>query len=134
VAEGVQVLVGLMILAGSFFAVVAAIGLVRFDDVYMRMHAASKAGTLGAGLLLLALAVESGEFGIATRAIAGVVFLMLTAPVSAHLLARSAYLVGYKPCEATKHDALADRGYGDPGRTDALGRDIAAATAQPRED
>lgn len=133
-ADWTPYLVGLIILAGSFFSIVAAIGIVRFDDVYMRMHAASKAGTLGSGLLLLALAVQSGEAGVATRAIAGVVFLMLTAPVSAHLLARSAYLVGYKPCAATKHDALADRGYGEHGIDNAIVRDVAASTEQQRDD
>ena len=133
-ADALPYLVGLMILAGSFFAVVAAIGLIRFDDVYMRMHAASKAGTLGSGLMLLALAVESAEAGIASRAIAGVVFLMLTTPVSAHLLARSAYLVGYRPCPATRKDALADLGYGAPGRAEASGGDGAEPAGRDRGD
>lgn len=107
-AEGIDIIVGLMLLIGAFFALVAAIGLLRLDDVYMRMHAASKAGTLGSGVLLLALAVDSQELDVVTRAIAGVVFFLLTAPLSAHLLARAAYLVGYRPCKATHQDALAD--------------------------
>ncbi|MEW5421433.1 monovalent cation/H(+) antiporter subunit G [Amorphus sp. 3PC139-8] len=107
-AEAIDIIVGLMLLIGAFFALVAAIGLLRLDDVYMRMHAASKAGTLGSGVLLLALAVDSQELDVVTRAIAGVVFFLLTAPLSAHLLARAAYLVGYRPCKATYQDALAD--------------------------
>ncbi|WP_018698561.1 monovalent cation/H(+) antiporter subunit G [Amorphus coralli] len=107
--EGVMdLVVGVLLVVGAFFALVAAIGLVRLDDVYMRMHAASKAGTLGSGVLLLALAVDSQELDVVTRAIAGLVFFMLTAPISAHLLARAAYLVGYRPCKATYRDALAD--------------------------
>jgi len=56
---------------------------------------------------------------VVTRAIAGVVFFLLTAPIAAHLLARAAYLVGYRPCKATYRDALADtivqpEGLGDP--------------------
>lgn len=102
----IAVPVGLMMIAGALFALVAAIGILRFDDVYMRMHAASKAGTLGSGLLLLALALSSGTFDVITRALAGVAFFLLTAPVSAHLLARAAHKVGYRPCRATVTDAL----------------------------
>lgn len=106
--EWADYLVGLLLVIGSFFALVAAIGLVRLDDVYMRMHAASKAGTLGSGVLLLALAIDSSEFAIVTRAIAAIIFFLLTAPVSAHLLARAAHAVGYAPCTATRLDALAE--------------------------
>jgi len=119
VAQAMDIVVGLMLVIGAFFTLVAAIGLIRLDDVYMRMHAASKAGTLGSCVLLLALAVESQQLDVVTRAIAGVVFFLLTAPISAHLLARAAYLVGYRPCKATYRDALADtivrpEGLGDP--------------------
>jgi multicomponent Na+:H+ antiporter subunit G len=89
------------------FALVAAIGVLRLGDVYMRMHAASKAGTLGSGLALLAIALYSQELDVFTRAVAGVVFFLLTAPVSAHLLARAAYLAGYRPSPATVIDAMA---------------------------
>ncbi|MEI2384612.1 monovalent cation/H(+) antiporter subunit G [Breoghania sp. JC706] len=101
-----SIIVGLALVLGSFFCFTAALGLVRFRDVYMRMHAASKAGTLGSGVLLLALAVHAGELDVVTRAIAGVLFFLLTAPISAHLLARAAYIVGYKPCDATVIDEL----------------------------
>lgn len=104
----VDILVGLMLVVGAFFALVASIGLLRLPDVYMRMHAGSKAGTLGSGVMLLALAIYAGDLAIVTRAIAGVVFFLLTAPVAAHLLAKAAYAVGYVPCSATKYDALAE--------------------------
>ena len=102
-----DVLVGVMLIVGALFALVATIGILRLEDVYMRMHAASKAGTLGSGLALLAIALYSQELDIVTRAVAGVVFFLLTAPVSAHLLARAAYLAGYRPCAATVVDAMA---------------------------
>lgn len=99
-------IVGAMILVGAFFTLVAAVGLVRLGDVYMRMHAASKAGTLGSGVLLLSIAVHSNELGVITRAIIGVVFFLLTAPVSAHLLARAAYKAG-PPTMGPDRDAIA---------------------------
>lgn len=99
-------LTGVLCLIGAFFVLVAAIGVLRLNDLYMRMHAASKAGTLGSGVLLVALAVYSADSAIVLRALAGVVFFLLTAPISAHLLARASYIVGYKPCDLTKSDAL----------------------------
>lgn len=104
------IVVGILLIIGSFFALTASIGIIRLKDVYMRMHAASKSGTLGSGLLLLALAVHSLQIDVVTRAVAGVVFFLLTAPVSAHLLATAAYRVGYKPCSDTKIDAMAGKG------------------------
>lgn len=102
------VISGVLLVIGGAFALVACIGLVRFPDLYTRIHAASKAGTLGSGLILLALAVESAQFDVVTRALAGVVFLLLTAPVSAHLLARAAYVVGVRPWAQTRLDELAE--------------------------
>jgi multicomponent Na+:H+ antiporter subunit G len=84
------------VLIGAFFALVASIGLLRLPDLYSRMHAASKAGTMGSGLMLIALAIHAGDAGVFARALAGVVFFLLTAPISAHLLAKAAYAVGYR--------------------------------------
>ncbi|MER0238755.1 monovalent cation/H(+) antiporter subunit G [Fulvimarina sp. MAC8] len=89
------VLEGLLIVAGSLFIALAALGLVRLPDLYTRMHSASKAGSVGAGLLLLALALNSESLPESLRAIAAIVFFLLTAPISAHLLAKASYTVGY---------------------------------------
>ena len=85
-----------LLLIGSAFALVASIGLLRLPDLYTRMHAASKAGTMGSCLMLIALAIHASDVGSMSRALAGVVFFLLTAPVSAHLLAKAAYSVGYR--------------------------------------
>ena len=88
-------LAAFLILLGSLFALVGAIGIVRLPDVYARSHAASKAGTIGSGLAMLAIAVSAPEIYVATRAIAGLLFFLLTAPVAAHLLMNAAYRAGY---------------------------------------
>jgi len=103
-----EIIVGLLIVVGALFCLVASVGLIRLQDVYIRMHAASKAGTLGSGVLLITLALYSGQFDVVTRALAGFVFLLLTAPVSAHLLARASYIAGYRPCAQTKIDNYAE--------------------------
>lgn len=83
----------LVLLLGAGFSLVAAIGVVRLPDLYTRMHAASKAGAVGGGLVMLAVALMCFDIGIALRAIVGFTFLLLTTPVSAHLLARASYRI-----------------------------------------
>ncbi|UJW76505.1 monovalent cation/H(+) antiporter subunit G [Rhizobium sp. SL42] len=102
----VALVIAAIIVAGALFSLVAAIGLNRLPDLYTRMHAASKAGTVGSGLLLLAVGLHSGEFAIFIRALAGFVFFILTAPVSAHLLARAAHKVGYKLSAVSLQDDM----------------------------
>ena len=102
----IEIISGLTIVIGAGFCLVAALGILRFPDLYTRMHSASKAGTLGAGVMLLAIAISSGAPDVVTRAIAGFLFLLLTAPIAAHLLARAAYVAGYPPWEGTQIDEL----------------------------
>ena len=96
-----EIIISILIVVGSLFCLIGSLGVLRFQDVYVRMHAASKAGTLGAGLLLIAVAVASAELGLITRSVAGVIFLILTTPVSTHLLARASVIAGVKPCKET---------------------------------
>lgn len=105
----IAVIAGVLLIIGSVFSLIAAIGLLRLPDLYTRMHAASKAGTLGSGVTLLAIAVFSSEVDVALRCIAGIVFFLLTAPVSAHLLARAGYCTGLVPWPGTVADDLKDQ-------------------------
>lgn len=93
---------GLLLVVGAIFSLAAAIGILRLPDLYTRMHAASKTGTLGSGLAFLAIAVIAMDGSVALRALAGFLFFLLTAPVSAHLLAKAAYAAGYRPSEITR--------------------------------
>jgi multicomponent Na+:H+ antiporter subunit G len=79
--EIVTLISAALLVIGSLFALVASIGLLRLPDLYTRMHAASKAGTMGACLMLIALAIHAADVGTMSRALAGVVFFLLTAPV-----------------------------------------------------
>ncbi len=83
-----------LLVGGALFSLTAAIGINRLPDLYTRMHAASKAGTVGSGLLLLAVGLLAQELPVLARAIAGFLFVVLTAPVSAHLLAKASHQVG----------------------------------------
>lgn len=83
-------LVALMLLIGSFFTLVGAIGLVRLPDFFMRLHAPTKATTLGVGGMLLASIAYSISHGVSLHELLITLFLFVTAPVSASLLARAA--------------------------------------------
>lgn len=97
---------GALLLIGALFALVAAIGVLRLPDIYTRMHAASKAGTVGGSFILLAVAVLSQDAAVSLRAVIGIAFLLLTTPISAHLLARISYLSGLKPVSGTAVDGF----------------------------
>lgn len=97
IVEILHYLAAIMLVVGALFSLVAAFGIVRLPDLYTRMHSASKAGAVGSGLALLAIALVSFDGAVILRALLGIVFFMLTAPISAHLLARAAYIAGYRP-------------------------------------
>lgn len=82
----------LLLLTGAVFVFIAALGVVRMPDMFLRMSAASKAGSLGASLALLASALYFYDLAIAIRVIATIAFIFLTTPVAAHLITRAAYV------------------------------------------
>ncbi|RYE36537.1 MAG: monovalent cation/H(+) antiporter subunit G [Hyphomicrobiales bacterium] len=99
--EAMQYLAAAAVLLGAVFGLLAAIGIVRLPDLYTRLHAASKAGVVGSGLILVAVGLISTDGAVILRAILGIIFLLLSTPIAAHLLARAAYKAGEMPTVAT---------------------------------
>lgn len=99
-----EIIVGVLLLLGTGFMLVAALGVARLPDLWMRMHASTKAGTLGAGLLLLSMAVNFGSLSVVTMCMATIFFLVMTAPVAAHLIGRAGYFAGEPLWEGTVLD------------------------------
>ncbi len=87
-----EYLLSFLILTGATLTFIGSLGLLRFKDFYMRLHGPTKATTLGVGSLLIASALffSSRNVGISLHEILITVFLVITAPVSAHLLAKAA--------------------------------------------
>ena len=87
-----EALIALLVLGGAFFTLAGSIGLVRFDNFFLRLHGPTKSTTLGVGSLLLASALHFSWQGEAIRfpELLIMLFLFMTAPVSAHLLAKAA--------------------------------------------
>jgi len=80
-----------LLVVGALFFLVAAVGVVRLPDTLTRMHAATKAGTLGAGLMLLAASLAAADIGVSVRAAAIFLFLLVTAPIGAHVIGRTVW-------------------------------------------
>lgn len=87
---------------GVLMILLAAVGLLRLPDVYMRSHAAGKAATLGVCCVMLGAAVGIGGGGSLVRALMTVVFLFVTIPVGAQLIARAALRNGARPHPKTR--------------------------------
>ena len=86
-----QALIAAMLVLGGVFSLVGVVGMLRFPDFYMRLHAPTKASTLGVGGVLaasLAVTWATGGYGVQEVLIA--LFIFVTAPVSANLLAKAA--------------------------------------------
>ena len=86
-----DILTLLFMITGSLFMLFAAVGVLRMPDLYTRMHAATKVGTVGVTGVMAAVALHFGELGIVSRAILISLFFLITAPVAAHMIGRSAF-------------------------------------------
>lgn len=107
-----DIFVIVFLITGTFFVLSASIGVIRFPDVYTRLHASTKAATLGiAGIMIGAFIFLYAEHGIVSgKLILGIIFVLLTAPVSAHMIGRAAHSSGVKPWshDGKTRDAYAD--------------------------
>lgn len=102
----VEGLTALLLLGGAIFMLIAALGVIRMPDLLIRMHATTKAGALGGGMMVAAVAVHFDDPAVMFRAVAIVVFIFLTAPVAAHIIGRAGYFVGVPLWEGTLKDDL----------------------------
>jgi multicomponent Na+:H+ antiporter subunit G len=89
-----DIIVGVLVILGSALGALGALGLVRLPDVLIRMHASTKIGTLSCGLIMAAAAVHFGTAEMVIRAVAIILFLLLTAPIAAHMIGRAAVFIG----------------------------------------
>lgn len=114
-------LVAALLVIGGVFTFIGSLGLARLPDFYSRLHGPTKATTLGAGALILASIVHFAflEPGVNSHELLIILFLFLTAPVSAHLLARAGLVRGVK--SVTQGD---DTGEGHLRPEDQEGADL----------
>ena len=82
-------IVSILLFLGTVFILIASIGLVRFKDLYSRMHATTKATSFGVLLLLIAVSAYFNSWNIYMKAFLVIMFIYLTAPLAAHSIAKS---------------------------------------------
>ena len=102
-----DVVTAVLILGGSALALTAAIGVVRFPDTLTRMHAATKPSVFGLLLILTGVSLSLRDPKVITLLTLAVLFQVMTAPVSGHLVSRTAHRTGQYDRETVEIDELA---------------------------
>lgn len=106
----IEFLISILIIVGASFTFIGSLGLLRLRDFYMRLHGPTKATTLGVGSLLIASAIFFSHQGpgLSLHEALVTVFLFITAPVGAHLMARAALHLRLKSVAPLPSDQLLD--------------------------
>lgn len=100
----IEVIAAVLLVLGGFFCFVAGVGIVRLTDVYTRMHAATKAGTLGLALVALAMMILSDSLVEVLEPLIVFLFMIATAPVGSHLIGRAAFRTGIATAPLTQFE------------------------------
>jgi multicomponent Na+:H+ antiporter subunit G len=102
----INTVVSVLLVAGCLLALIAAVGLHRFPDLFCRMHAATKPATLGMLCVAVAVGIAVPVQGSVVKLLLVVVLQFLTAPVAAHMVGRAAYKSGIDMAASTVLDEL----------------------------
>lgn len=103
----IDIVLALLSTVGALSILFASIGILRMPDFYLRLSVTVKASTLGVGLLLICAAIMFPDVSVTTKAIAIIFFLIITAPIGAHMIGRAAYFTGTPLWKGTIADQLA---------------------------
>ncbi|MFO7701798.1 monovalent cation/H(+) antiporter subunit G [Psychroflexus maritimus] len=127
-----ELLIYILSTLGAIFAMLAAIGILRMPDAFLRISVTTKAATLGVGLLLGAAALYFNDFSVSTRVQAIIIFIILTAPVGAHLIGRTSYFLGNKMWKNSVIDDL--EGKYDKKNHKLLSEDVAEKNSREKKE
>jgi multicomponent Na+:H+ antiporter subunit G len=87
-----EVLSFVFLLIGTIFILIAGLGILRMPDLFLRMSMTTKASTIGVGSILVACMIYFDDGASIAKAFAIIIFMMITSPVSAHMIGRAGYL------------------------------------------
>jgi multicomponent Na+:H+ antiporter subunit G len=107
VINPIEIVIAFFLLFGAAIHLLSSIGLVRFGDVFLRMHASTKASTLGLGFIMVATALYFGEALITIKLIALLVIYFFTSPTGVQVLAHAAHISELPMVKETWIDELA---------------------------
>lgn len=103
-SDWIENLLGLLILIGAVFTLIGSIGLFKLPDFYMRLHGPTKASTLGVGAILIASVIYFSikQDALSLHEILVTLFLFITAPIGAHLMAKAAIHIQVNKIDKTQ--------------------------------
>jgi multicomponent Na+:H+ antiporter subunit G len=133
VGETLDLAAAVCLVLGAFLSLAAGVGLVRFPDALSRMHAATKPQILGLIFVVIAIALQSRSWSTLLMLIPVVLFQMLTAPISAHMVGRAGYRTGNFRSEIMLMDELesaVDQATKRPGESSAFEEALVADAAE----
>ena len=99
-----EILTCIFLLLGGALSIIAAAGVLRMPDLFLRMHAATKVGTVGVSSVTIGLMIHFGSITVTSRGLLVIAFFLLTAPVAAHMIAGAAYRSGVSLWMLTRID------------------------------
>ncbi len=105
-----EILTSIFLLLGGILSIVAAVGVLRMPDLFIRMHAATKVGTVGVSAITIGLMIHFGTLTVTSRGVLVIAFFLLTAPVAAHMIACAAYRSGVSLWLLTRIDEWKSHG------------------------
>lgn len=105
-----EILVSVFLLMGGILSIIAAVGVIRLPDLFTRMHAATKVGTVGVSSITIGLMIHFGNITVTSRGLLVISFFLLTAPVAAHMIGRAAYQSGVSLWILTRIDEWKSHG------------------------
>jgi len=105
----INILIGILATMGSLFVLIASVGILKMPDFYTRLSVTVKAATLGIGCVLLAAALFFYDFAVSSKTFAIIFFLILTAPIAGHIVAKVAYRTGIKMWDNSVLDQLTSK-------------------------
>ncbi len=126
-----EIVTAVALLVGAAFVFIAALGAVRFPDVYTRIHAVSKATTLGLGCMLIGVAISFPDRGVIAKIVAVLLFIFFTTPIATHMIVRAAYLAGVPQWKGTVADEM--KGRYTPERDELRSRSPNDSSSQPTD-
>ncbi|MEQ6884196.1 monovalent cation/H(+) antiporter subunit G [Salicola sp. Rm-C-2C1-2] len=124
----IDLIIGAFLISGAAFMLLAALGILRLPDLPTRMHSSTKAGALGAMLIMGGVVLGFAQWLALARGVAIVLFIMMTTPIAAHAIGRAGYLIGVPLWDGTIKDELREN---YDSRTHSL-RSDAADDDEPR--
>lgn len=104
----IEIVISIFLIIGTFVIFSGSLGILRFPDVYTRLHAATKSATLGVSSVLIAafLYFYFEKDVVSGKLILGIIFVLLTSPVGGHMISRAAYRTGVQLWKNSVQDDL----------------------------